>query len=333
MAFKVGIKMEAEHLSGWMPIRLYFGQDSHPLLDWCYFGERRLTEPFFEKTVEECLRHPFNLLFRQQTPLEILARLQEVEPGLYPTGFIFHMSRCGSTLISQMLAALPQNIVISEAGTIDTALRARFLNPAITDEQQLAWLRLLVCALARRRDGQESHLFIKFDSWHTLSMPLILRAFPGVPWIFVCRDPAEIIVSHLRAPSGRMLSGMAETHLLGLDIATISRMPLEEYCALALARICETALRHLGDDGGTVVDYRQLPFAVRDLLPDVFHVTFSDSDLALMWPATERNAKAPWALFADDTEAKKRETTARIREAADKWVGSLYQQLKSICHD
>lgn len=318
----------ALQLKGWMPIRLYW-RESRPMVDWCYFGARRFTEPFFEKSIDERLRHPFNLLFRHQTPIEVLAELHEVEPGLSPTGLIFHMSRCGSTLISQMLAALPQNIVISEAGTIDTVLRANFLDPTITDEQQVAWLRWMVSALARRRTERESGLFIKFDSWHTLSMPLILRAFPGARWIFVCRDPLEIIVSHLRHASGRMVSGMAETHLLGLDMATLARMPLEEYCALVLARICATALRHLKDSAATVIDYRQLPEAVWSLLPDVFQITYSESDLELMRRASQLNAKVPSERFVDDTEAKKRETTVAIRQAADKWIGSLYEQLKN----
>lgn len=324
--------MLVAQLRGWMPIRLYW-QQSRPLLDWCYMGTRRFTEPFFEQTLDECLRHPFNLLFRHQTPIEVLAELQEVEPGLHPTGFIFHMSRCGSTLVSQMLAALPQNIVISEAGTIDSVLRASFLHPNVTDEQQIAWLRWIVSALARRHDDVgANYLFIKFDSWHTLSMPLILRAFPGVPWIFVCRDPAEVIVSHLRHPSGRMLSGMAETHLLGLDMATIAGMPLEEYCALVLARICETALRHQTKSAGTIIDYRQLPEAVCSLLPDVFRVTYSESDLELMRRTSQLNAKAPAARFADDTAAKKRETTDAVRQSVDKWVGSLYEQLNAAHH-
>lgn len=323
--------MEAEQLRGWMPIRLYW-QQSRALLDWCYLGERRFTEPFFEQTLDECLRRPFNQLFRHQTPIEILSELQEVEPGLYPTGFIFHMSRCGSTLVSQMLAALPQNIVISEAGTIDSVLRASYLNGGVTGEQQLEWLRRVVSALARRRHEYERNLFIKFDSWHTLSMPLILRAFPGVPWIFVCRDPAEVIVSHLRHPSGRMLSGMAETHLLGLEMETMARMPLEEYCAMVLSRICETALRHQANGNATIIDYRQLPEAVCSLLPDVFHVTYPESDLDLMRRASRLNAKAPSTLFAGDTEAKRRETTGAVREAADKWVGSLYQRLETLCH-
>ena len=40
-----------------------------------------------------------------------------------PSGFIFHMSRCGSTVISQMLAALAEHVVVSEAGPIDALAR------------------------------------------------------------------------------------------------------------------------------------------------------------------------------------------------------------------
>lgn len=327
------MKIEVAQLTGWIPIRFYFGQQSRPMLDWCYLGERRFTEPFFEQTIERCLRHPFNLLFRHQTPVEVLAEMYEAEPGLSPTGLIFHMSRCGSTLISQMLASLPQNIVISEAGTIDTILRANFLNPGITDNQQIDWLRWMTSALARRRQDQEQHLLIKFDSWHTLSMPLILRAFPGVPWIFVYRDPVEVIVSHLRVPSGRMLSGMTETQRLGLDIETIARMPLEEYCAMVTARICETALQHRRDDGaGTIISYKQLPEAVYSLIPDVFHLTYCEADLERMRDAAQFDAKDPSTRFVDDTTTKRRAATDAVRQAADKWVGSLYEQLEAQRH-
>ena len=39
------------------------------------------------------------------------------------------MSRCGSTLVSQMLAALPQNIVISEAAPIDAVVQLNRAQP------------------------------------------------------------------------------------------------------------------------------------------------------------------------------------------------------------
>src|SRR5215208_1425097 len=119
------MKSQADRLAGWVPIRLYREQSS-AFVDWCYPGERRFTDPFFDQTVEQCLRHPFNLLFRHQTPIETLGQRHESHPGLPPAGFIFHLSRCGSTLITQMLAALAKNVVISEAAPIDSVLRARF---------------------------------------------------------------------------------------------------------------------------------------------------------------------------------------------------------------
>ena len=66
-----------------------------------------MTEPFFDLTIEDCLQDPYCLLFRRQTPLDVLAHLDNASSGSEPTGFIFHMSRCGSTLVSQLLATLP----------------------------------------------------------------------------------------------------------------------------------------------------------------------------------------------------------------------------------
>ena len=44
--------------------------------------------------------------------------------SLRPDGLIFHMSRCGSTLVSQMIAALPNMVAISEARPLDASDRA-----------------------------------------------------------------------------------------------------------------------------------------------------------------------------------------------------------------
>jgi len=109
---------------GWLPIRAVWQRDQL-YVHWSHFGEQRLREPFFEGSVQRCLFKPFNRLFRYSTPITRLVDWLQAHPGLRPSGFIFHMSRCGSTLVSQMLAALPHNIVISEASPIDAVVRAR----------------------------------------------------------------------------------------------------------------------------------------------------------------------------------------------------------------
>ena len=44
-------------------------------------------------------------------------------PAIHLDGLVFHLSRCGSTLIAQMLAALPWTVVASEPSVIDSAIR------------------------------------------------------------------------------------------------------------------------------------------------------------------------------------------------------------------
>ena len=116
-----------ENFVDWLPVRVYW-QENRAFVDWCCVGKEHFREPFFDQTIERLFRQPFNLLFRHQTPIEFLGELSERLPALAPTGFIFHLSRCGSTLISQMLAALDRNIVMSEPPPVDSVLRANLKN-------------------------------------------------------------------------------------------------------------------------------------------------------------------------------------------------------------
>jgi hypothetical protein len=182
---------------------------------------RRITDPFFAQTVERSLRHPAHMLFRHDTPMEALGELNEQSPGAPPKGFIFHASRCGSTLIAQMLAAQPENVVISEASPVDVVLRSHLRDPGISEEQRILWLRWLLNAFGQRRFGEEKRLFVKFDSWHALFLPLIRRAFPDVPWIFVYREPVEVLLSHGRRRGGQMIPGVLEPGLFGWDAEAV----------------------------------------------------------------------------------------------------------------
>ena len=226
--------------AGWMPIRIHWRPDG-PEVDWGFLGDLRFTNPFFEQTVGRGLRHPANLLFRRETPMAALAELSESSPGLPPAGFIFHGSRCGSTLISQMLAALPENVVISEASPIDAVLRSHLRDPGITEEQRILWLRGLLNALGQRRRAEEKSLFVKFDSWHALFLPLIQRAFPAVPWIFVYREPVEVLLSHSRQMGGQMIPDVLEPAMYGWDADAVKGMSLGEYGGRVLAGISEAA--------------------------------------------------------------------------------------------
>lgn len=321
--------MDLRLLDGWIPIRIY-SQGSQAMVDWCFLGTRRFSESFFEQTIQSLLWQPFNLLFRHQTPIGTLAELQDARPGLPPSGFIFHMSRCGSTLTAQMLAALPQNIVISEAPVIDSVLRANPHGTNPTEEQRVTWLRGLIGALGQVRNAGERHLFIKFDSWSILDLPVIRAAFPETPWIFMYRDPVEVMVSQARQRGSQMLPGVLVPSLLGLDFDSARQISPDEYSARVLAALCEAATRYYEPGAARLIHYRQLPDAVWTSLARHFGVQYTQEEIEHMRTVTQFDAKHPGLTFEQDSAAKQQLATGEIRALAERFVRPWYDRLEAL---
>jgi hypothetical protein len=322
----VDLTSEAD-LTGWTPIRVGW-RDGQPLVDWCHTEGVAFTDPFFGETVQRCLSHPFRLLFRHETTIERVGRHVAEHPGLPPAGFVFHMSRCGSTLVSQMLAAVVEHRVLSEPPPVDSVLRAAEVLPDLTDDGREAWLRWTVAALGQGAPGQ-SRLFVKFDAWSALELPLVRRAFPAVPCVFLFRDPVEVLVSQSRQYGAHVLPGVLPAEAFGMTPETAAAIPLVEYAARVLGRICEAALGFENDPLVTFADYADLPDLVfSDLLP-AWSVALSRPDLEAMAAAGMRNAKNPAVAF-DMAEAGRRPPPSpAMIAAADRWMMPAFEQLRS----
>jgi hypothetical protein len=310
----------------WTPAQIRWTR-SGPLVDWCQLGDLRFTDPFFEHTIERAMAHPFNQLFRRTTPLAAMVAPATLE--LKPAGLIFHMSRCGSTLASGMLAAPPQNVVLSEPGPLDQILRARSRLPGLTDAQLTALLRGMTAALGRRRHPEERDLFIKFEAWHLLRFPLIRRAFPDVPWIFLYRDPLEVLASIDMERPRQMMPGGIDDGLLGLDPASATAMTPGAYGARVLERICEAALAH-GADGGRLIEYRQLPEAALGDMLAHFGLRYGADALAQMRELARFDAKRPGRPHADDSAQKRRDADAETRDLAATLLAPLHARLETM---
>lgn len=318
--------IDPEQLRGWIPIRLY-RSDGETLIDWCYLGRERFTDPFFSQTIDRCFRRPFNLAFRYQTPAAMLLTLSEFHAGVSPAGFIFHVSRCGSTLVAQMLASVAENIVISEAGLINSAITPRpGTNPQETEWQRIQWLRGIVSALGQARAGNEKRLFIKFDAWHILDLSLIRRAFPQVPWIFLYRDPIEVLVSQLDQRGGHSIPGVLNPQLFGLNLDEALALSPEEYCAVVLGKLCEAGLEQ-HQDGGRLINYSELPEAVF-ALSDFFLDPFEEVDIAALGEVGRLDAKNPSQAYEDDTTRKRQKASEALLAAANRWVYPVYARLE-----
>jgi hypothetical protein len=310
----------AAKLSGWTPVRLDW-REGTAVVDWCRTDAVPFTEPFFDQTVETCFRHPFRLLFRRETSIDELGAFAAAHPGLEPAGFVFHMSRCGSTLVAQMLASSPEHLVLSEPPPLDGVLRAPHAGP------RAAWLRWMVTALGQPR-GPARRLFVKFDAWSTMHLAVVRQAFPEVPWIFLFRDPVEVLVSHGRRRGAHVIPAAVPPETFGMAAADVARLPPLDYAAAVLARICEAALEWRDDPRATFVDYRRLPeFASQELL-DRWSVHLSPADRRRMLEVAQRDAKNPAIAFAGDSSRGGPQATPEIRAAADRWLAPAYDRLR-----
>lgn len=313
---------------GWLPVRASW-QAGELYAHWAYFGAQRLREPFFEGDVRRCLREPLNRLCAYVTPVEKLCAWLAERPHLKPSGFIFHMSRCGSTLVSQMLAAVDSNIVVSEANPIDTVVQARQWRPELGVEQQSRWLAAMIGALGQRRGGAERHYFIKLDSWHTVALPLFRRTFPDVPWVFLYRDPLEVMVSQLRMPGTHMVPKAIGPNFHGIEHGYGSDTR-EDYYARVLAKICEAVVPHHGEGGGLLVNYRQLPDALFTAILPHFGVACSEADRAAMAAAAHFDAKNPGFEFEPDSKAKQQRASPAARAATERRLRGVYAKLETL---
>jgi hypothetical protein len=308
----------------WSPGRIY-ENGGGLFVDWFFLGIDRFTQPFHDDTLEIRLREPFNLLFRHQTPIDFLGELYEKSKGIVPNGFIFHVSRCGSTLVSQMFASLEKNVVISEASVIDKVVRAN-----APDELKVVWLRWLINALAQKRFANEENFFIKFDSWGVLDLPLIEKAFPEVPWIFMYRNPVEVIVSNLRQPGAQMIPGAIGKIFPQMNLFEILQLPIEERFACTIATFCQSALENSKSPRRKFINYNQLPFAVTDDVCSHFGVSFSDEEIENMQNSSKFHAKTPRMEFSPDGDKKRKEASPEVVHFAEKFVNPLYEKLENL---
>jgi hypothetical protein len=276
-------------------------RDGRTCLEWMDTGERPLSEPFFDDTVRLCLRTPYARFSRRMAPLDSAAA------GAAPAGFIFHMSRCGSTLAVRMLHAAGYRVV-SEASAIDQAIVGNVRD-----------LRGVVAAF-----GGGAPYVVKLDAWHIHSLPRICEAFPETPWVFLFRDPAEVLVSLMRSPGRHSLPGAIGPEILGLPSEDIT-LPRFEWTARVLAALCRSALAHRG---GLFVDYRRLPDAAQNAIAPYFGLALNEAQVERMREAARMDAKQPAAAFTPDAGEKQREGRQFAELIASVELDRLYEELR-----
>ena len=317
--------MEIADLAHWTPIRFDLSGPT-PTVDWADLSTERFVEPFFDQTLARWASGPHaKPLVR--TGLDAFLALDS-EPSLDPAGMIFHLSRCGSTLVSRLLGTLPGVVVIAEPSPLNALLG---LDPARVDGATLVRLvRLLVRALGRRRHGDEQHLVLKCTSWNIRRQEILAAAFPETPWVWVQRDPLDVMASLLAQPPGWLGLGAVPPQTarrFGLDPATVPASGRVEFTARALGAMLWSAAA--GPGRRLCIDYSELPAAVWERIAPHFGLEIDAAAIERMTEQSQFYSKAaePQVFFGDAHE--RRLMTDAMREAATRFAEPGYRALAS----
>ena len=124
-------------LKGFLPVDAVV-VDGRPGLLWMEMSGVSLAEPFFQQTVDRAKANGSGELL---TEFDALLQLEQSLDSVEPTGFIFHSSRCGSTLVANACRATANSIVLSEANAIDKLMDIASSDPdRDLRKQAIFWL-------------------------------------------------------------------------------------------------------------------------------------------------------------------------------------------------
>jgi hypothetical protein len=317
-------------LKGWLPVDAVV-VDGRPGLWWMEMADVTLSEPFFQQTVERAKTDGTKRgeLF---TEFDVLLQFEKELDSVTPTGFIFHSSRCGSTLVANACRAITNSIVVSEANAIDKLI-ARFFTDTgdIRASLYSVFLRGVVHALGQRRSGSEQHLFIKFACTSFAQLERITRIWPHVPWLFLYRDPIETIVSNVNDPPTWLTDDdwRVLASITGTTPDAVAAMSLTERCARSIGSFYSQA-HALANNQSLLLNYNQLSVPVISNVLKFFQVSPSAQELEAIARTSGVYAKeiSGTRPFVADAEAKQKSASTLIREMSARWAEEPYRRLE-----
>jgi hypothetical protein len=252
------------------------------------------------------------------------AQLTALPPTGAPAGIVFHVGRCGSTLVSQLLKQLPGVTVYSEPLPFNDLLVPPQREPRA---RLVAALRVLGDLYARHAGGP---CVIKFSSWNTLYCEVLCEAFPTTPWVLCLRDPLEVAVSLANDRPGWLAAGSPAERLFAAEVGAAvadvgsatgaGAAPGFELLVAKLLAAFAAATARLDPRRGLVVDYPQLPAQVWERIAPHFGLQADAAALARMRTVASKSAKAPLGhdvAFTPDSDRKRAQASPALVQAID----------------
>ena len=293
--------MNTHPLKNWIPFRLNF-YENELHCRWLYVADKKYTEPFFHQTTAQCKRLEENRKpFHAVSTLEGIIDFSENITSLAPTAFIFHVSRCGSTLLAQLLSLDEHNIVLAEPPIFDEVLREiAFQKPKISKEKIEDSLKAVVKFLGQKRTGNEQNYFIKLDSWHIFYYEKLRKLYPETPFIFSFRRPDEVIRSQVQESGMHAAPGVIQPEIFGFTLEEILKIERPIYVAKVLEKYFEKYVEIIEKDKNALfVNYAEGILTSLDKIEQFLELKIEPAIKQKMMERTQFHSKRPITVFEE----------------------------------
>jgi len=251
-----------------------------------------------------------------------------------PCGIIFHISRCGSTLVSNGIKAITSAVVASEAQPVSALLDPNYdvsvATKAPLKRQRELLLRSLFTVISTYQTGSAQELVLKLSSLNTICISEVRALFPAVPIVLVVRDPVEVVVSNLQGGGGwlshRKQQSLAEA--LGMPHSTAAYMDDVEYAAFVVGMMLRRALENV--DGIHVLDYEDIDGRSIRRVASLFGLTHSPEEQTLVEVLSSYSKDATRTQRGvNDTATKQAVATADVRRHVERHAEQYYRALRA----
>lgn len=286
------------HLQNWIPIKL-IEKDNEIYVEWIFLSDLKIAEPFFDETIAKCRSHLYN-----SKPFKVLSTIENVidwskELVSIPLkSLVFHVSRCGSTMLSQSLAASNENVMISEAPIIDQILRSEFLS----SEKKAVLLKAVLGFFGQKRFSEEKHLIIKMDAWNIFEANYLRSIFPDIPFALLYRNPGEVLRSHQKMTGMHMVPNLIPPAVFGISEKEIQDKDFQEYRALVLEKYFQAFLDFYESDKNVIMlNYNEGMKNVIEQFVTFVKINSSDVELNKMLERLKTHSKNGNAVFTGDS--------------------------------
>lgn len=314
----------ASALQNWIPVHVK-KSSSDLLCEWLFLGDKEFTEPFFDDTIAACKHaNENNRRFKVFSTIDSLVDWAGAMDAITPSAFIFHVSRCGSTLLSQLLSCDKKHLVLSEVPLLDEILRLPFQHNSFDSESTQEYLNAAMAFYGRRRTKFQQHLFVKTDSWHVHFYEQLRDLFPHIPFFFLYRNPVDVLMSQQRQRGIQSVPGMIEPAVFGFRCAESNETNLDRYMSRVLASYFRKMKSIASVDSHSFFfDYAE---GINNIVKQVYSIlglSLDDEMMATIENRCRYHAKHPNLLFEEKTKA------LQVPDYLEPAL-SLYEEIKLI---